>query len=291
MKLRLIWAALLSASAALFLLAGSATAHSKLDYVALGDSYAAAPGITAPVTENTPASCGQSSLNYPHLLAGWVAKLRFRVDLTDVSCTSAETKDMTQPQTIGNDVIPPQFDALSRDTDLVTVTIGGNDIEFVSIVVTCMASSNTGTPCQDLYVQGDVDLLRDRIDAVAPRIDAVLDGIRLRSPRARVVLTGYPDILPGDGTLCWPQMPYTASDVLYMYGVQNYFNAMLRREARRNGAGFGDSHRASVGRDACRTPEVRYVEPLQPVNPAFPVHPNAKGAEAMARATLVGLLY
>jgi lysophospholipase L1-like esterase len=291
MKLRITRAALLMAAAVLLLSATNAAAHPKLDYVALGDSYAAAPGVTAPLTDNTPPGCGQSSLNYPHVLASWGESLRLRINLTDVTCGGAVTANMTAPQTTAAGVNAPQFDALTRKTDAVSVTIGGNDIGFGSIVATCISPTNTGTPCQDLYVQGDTDVLRDRVDATAPKIDAVLDGIRLRSPKARVVLTGYPDILPGDGTSCWPQMPYTASDVAYMYGVEQYFNAMLRKQARRNGAGYGDSHRVSVGFDACKSPAVRHVEPLQPVNPAIPVHPNAKGEEAMARATLVGLLF
>lgn len=291
MKLRSTRAALLVAAAVFLMTASSAAANPKLDYVALGDSYAAAPGVTAPLTVSTPPGCGQSSLNYPHVLAGWGASLHLRVNLTDVTCGGAVTANMTDPQTTSAGVNAPQFDALSHKTDAVTVTIGGNDIGFGTIVASCISPTNTGTPCQDLYVQGSTDVLRDRIDAAATKINGVLDGIRLRSPHARVVVTGYPDILPGDGTSCWPQMPYTASDVSYMYGVEQYLNAMLRREARRNGAGYGDAHQASVGYDACKTPAVRFVEPLQPVNPAIPVHPNAKGEEAMAKATLVGLFF
>jgi lysophospholipase L1-like esterase len=291
MKLRFTRALLLTATAVLLLSATNAAAHPKIDYVALGDSYAAAPGVTAPLTVSTPPGCGQSSLNYPHVLAGWGESIHLSVNLTDVTCGGAVTANMTAPQTTSAGVNAPQFDALSRSTDAVSVTIGGNDIGFGSIVASCISPTNTGTPCQDLYVQGSTDVLRDRIDAAATKINGVLDGIRLRSPHARVVLTGYPDILPGDGTSCWPQMPYTASDVSYMYGVGQYLNAMLRDQARRNGAGYGDSHRVSVGFDACKTPAVRYVEPLQPVNPAIPVHPNAKGEEAMAKATLVGLFF
>jgi lysophospholipase L1-like esterase len=291
MKLSSLRGALLIATAALLFSAASATAHPKLDYVALGDSYAAAPGVTAPLTVSTPPGCGQSSLNYPHVLASWGASFHLTVNLTDVTCGGAVTANMTAPQTTAAGINAPQFDALSHKTDAVTLTIGGNDIGFGTIVATCISPTNTGTPCQDRYIVGGVDTLRARIDALAPTINNVLDGIKARSPHAGVVVVGYPDILPDDGTSCWPQMPYTASDVAYMNGVEKYLNSMLQGQARKNHADFADSYRASVGKDSCKSPEVRFVEPLQPVNPAIPVHPNASGEEAMAKATLLALLH
>jgi hypothetical protein len=149
----------------------------------------------------------------------------------------------------------------------------------------------TGQPCQYRYVTQAGDELRARIAATAPKVDAVLDGIKARSHHARIVVVGYPDILPPDSPGCWPQLPFTPSDTAYLDGIERALNAMLRSEARQHHAGYGDSYAISIGHDACTAPDVRWVEPLTPANPAAPAHPNAKGEQAMARAALLGLFF
>src|SRR5437870_5654892 len=71
------------------------------------------------------APCWRSNHNYPHEAADRLRVTTFR----DVTCSSATTENMTAPQ----DGVPPQFDALSRDTTLVTLTIGGNDTGLAGV--------------------------------------------------------------------------------------------------------------------------------------------------------------
>ncbi|MGH3865736.1 MAG: GDSL-type esterase/lipase family protein [Pseudonocardiaceae bacterium] len=106
-------------------------------YVALGDSYTAGPLI--PVQRTDPIGCERSTSNYPALLA---TALHIR-DYTDVSCSNVTTDNMTAPQEVLLGPNPAQFDALRSDTDLVTLTISGNDIEFADILVTCIGLSAT----------------------------------------------------------------------------------------------------------------------------------------------------
>src|SRR5206468_2940895 len=98
----------------------------------------------------TPAGCARSNHNYPSLMAGWLRFAKF----TDVSCGGAQTKDMTSPQKVQGGVNPPQLDALTKDTRVVTLMIGGNDIGFGEILQTCGslgASDPTGNPCEKHY--------------------------------------------------------------------------------------------------------------------------------------------
>src|SRR5690242_3722986 len=95
-----------------------------VNYVALGDSYAAGPLI--PAQNGSPAGCLRSDHNYPHLVAAADRAASF----TDVSCQGATTGNMTQPQGVGLGTNPPQLNALSAGTTLVTLQIGGNDIGF-----------------------------------------------------------------------------------------------------------------------------------------------------------------
>ncbi|HWE89857.1 MAG TPA: SGNH/GDSL hydrolase family protein [Pseudonocardiaceae bacterium] len=242
-------------------------------YVALGDSYAAGPLI--PDQVGTPADCLRSDHNYASDVAGALDVRTF----VDASCSGAVTADMTTAQ--GDD--PPQFNALTHDTSLVTITIGGNDIGFVSIVTTCAELSfadPTGNPCQQHYTAGGTDQLAAAISALAPKVAAVLSGIRTHARHATVVVVGYLRILPP--TIgCWPVMPISAGDVPYLTSVENELNAMLGAQARAAGDQFVNSG-APTGHDVCQLPGTKWVEGLTPTSPAAPVHPNASGMAAVA---------
>lgn len=248
-------------------------------YVALGDSYTAGPLIPLQLPDHP--GCLRSDRNYPHLIAAAVG-----YPLRDVSCSGAQTKDMTAAQDVSpGPPNPPQFDALDAGTRVVTVGIGGNDIGFTSIIQDCVSPTPFGHPCQDKYVVNGVDTLAVRIQQTAPRIAAVLAEIHRRSPLAAVYIVGYPAILPETGPGCWPTMPVAAADVPYLRSVEKNLNAMIKRQAKANRATYVDTYTPSIGADSCALPTVRGVEPLVPTNPAAPVHPNARGMVGMAAAT------
>jgi lysophospholipase L1-like esterase len=258
------------AASALFLVAGC------VPYVGLGDSYTAGPVI--PVQQTNPTGCLRSDHNYPHLVA---LSLSGSV-LNDVSCSGATTDNMTQSQSVQGGSNPPQFNALDPSIQAVSLTIGGNDIGFVSIAENCSSPVNSGTPCQNKYVINGDDTIADRIFATAPKVGAVLQGIRDRSPKAKVFVLGYLDILPDSGVGCYPQMPITDGDVPYMRDKEKQLNAMLAFMTAANNDIYVDTYAQSIGRDACQLPTVRWVEPVVPVNPAAPIHPNGAGMQASA---------
>src|SRR5687767_810852 len=101
-------------------------------YVAMGSSFAAGSGI-APSADVPANRCGRSADNYAHQLA---RKRRLR--LVDVSCGGATTAHVLGPW----GELPAQVDALTVDTDLVTVTIGGNDVRYIGrlIAESCKAA-------------------------------------------------------------------------------------------------------------------------------------------------------
>jgi lysophospholipase L1-like esterase len=241
------------------------------EYVSLGDSYTAGPLIPLQVP---PFGCLKSNNNYPNLTAR-----NLGLALTDASCSGAETEDMENPQGVSPDgPNPPQFDRLTASTQIVTLQIGGNDIGFSSIAEDCAsATSNAGTPCQDRYVHDGRDEISERIQATAPLVATVLQGIHARSPGARVLVVNYAAILPDEGPGCWPQMPITDGDVPYVRAKQKELNQMLADQAAANGAELIDWYTASIGHDACKPPVIRWVEPVVPVNAAAPVHPNLGG--------------
>nr|WP_189750632.1 SGNH/GDSL hydrolase family protein [Streptomyces tendae] len=274
-------AALLCASTALAAAGPAAVASTALearhrvDYVALGDSYASAPLVPTQVD----ATCRRSDHNYASVVAR-----RTRSALTDVSCAGATTADMTTDQ----GPVPAQFDALDRGTDLVTVTIGGNDIGFSTVLGTCVqltSSAPAGAPCKDHYAGAGADLITDSIARTAPKIAQVLRGIHHRSPHARVVVVGYPDLFPEDGVGCTSaEVPLAAGDFSYLRDKEKELNTMLARQARRGGAEYVNTYSPTVGHDLCRPLAERWIETFAPETPAAPVHPNAAGERAMAGA-------
>ena len=263
---------------AAFAAPAGASAAAAQEYVALGDSFTAGPLIPLQIE---PFGCLKSNNNYAHLAARAEG-----IALRDPSCSGAETEDMTQPQGVTPGPNPPQFDSLGAATTDVTLQIGGNDIGFSSIAEDCTSSSPEGHPCQDRYVQNGHDEISARIAETAPKVAAVLQGIRERAPAARVSVVNYAAIFPETGDGCWPQMPVAREDVPYLRAKQQELNAMLAEQAAAAGAGLIDWYSASIGHDACQLPVIRWVEPVVPVNAAAPLHPNLGGM--MGAAELVG---
>jgi len=249
------------------------------NYVALGDSYAAGPIIPL---QQQPWGCLKSDHNYAHLAAPTIG-----MTLRDPTCSGAETGDMTQTQGVTPGPNPPQFNSLDANTKVVSITIGGNDIGFSSIAQDCWSPTPTGsTPCQDKYVVNGDDTLADRINATAPKVLAVLQGIHTRAPSARVFVVGYPAIFPEQdpAVTCWPQLPVSWDDVPYLRDTEKRLNQMLVDQAAADGDVYVDSYAASIGHDACQPPVIRWVEPAIPASPAAPVHPNLFGMQGMANA-------
>jgi hypothetical protein len=114
----------------------------------------------------------------------------------------------------------------------------------------------------------------------------VLQGIHKRSPDARVAIVGYPDVLPIDGSNCYPTVPLSPDDVTYIDGLIRKINAMIAAEAAKNDAEFIDTYDDSIGHDVCKLPPTRWFEGLVPTEPAFPLHPNAKGEASMGRSAI-----
>ncbi|GAA0956982.1 SGNH/GDSL hydrolase family protein [Actinocorallia libanotica] len=262
--------AALALTAALQAPAEADTAFQK--YVALGDSYASGPGIPTQVVPG----CERSDHNYAHVLAEALEPAEF----TDATCGGATTAALTTSQKEG---VPPQLDAVTADTDLVTLTIGGNDVGFVDIFTSCALLTFGewwSNPCQKRYTAGGTDQMEAKIAATAPKIDSAIRAIRARAPQAEIVVTGYLRIVPDSGG-CWPALPFAPGDVPWLAAKQRSLNQMIKSRAEANGAVGVDPFQASTGHDACKSAAVRWTEPSLG-SATSPAHPNANGMAAVA---------
>ncbi len=239
-------------------------------YVALGDSFTAAPYV--PLTDIA-YGCFRSTNNYPHLVA---EDLRIG-DLHDNSCTGASTDDMLRRQVTARGMsVPPQFRGLSKYTDLVTIGLGFNDSHLYARMNTVCRHSERVCPLAD-----ERDTLRSIVDRVQPALVSVLDEVKERAPHARVLLVTYPRLLPERGSC--PALPrFRPQDRATYRDVQLRLRAKMRAAADDAHVEFVDFYRESIGHDICaRHPWVQGRVGSRYHGAAL--HPLAAGQRALAR--------
>ncbi|MFG3246645.1 SGNH/GDSL hydrolase family protein [Streptomyces sp. NPDC048187] len=248
-------------------------------YAALGDSFSSGLGIPA----QTDTTCGRSDHNYPTLLAAAIGAAA----VSDVTCAGATTQHVTGAQ--GD--ISPQIDAVHADTAVVTLGIGGNDLDLAGTIERCVLLaylSPNGAPCKTSYSLGGTDEIGSRINATAPKVAADLQAIRAKAPQARILLVGYPALVPDDGSACRSTVPLAAGDFPWLRDKTRQLNSVLARQAAANGATFVDTYTPSVGHDACKPAGVRWIEPTDTAAAAG-FHPNAAAHRSTA-AKITALL-
>ena len=264
-------------------------------YAHLGDSFAAGSGID-PTVPDSPAMCLRSQLNFGQLIARGLhdgtiaARSRLRglgaAEFADVSCGAATTADLTVAQYFG---VAPQADVLGPSTELVTLLIGGNDGRlFADAVKACSAVAETdvdGDPCR----RSSGARFDDEVaTTIAPALVDAVALVKRRAPNARLLVVGYPRILPARGG-CYPVMRIAAGDVAYLDDLQVRLNRAIAAAATTGGATYVDTWSASAGRDACAPPDRRWVEPMVGARTRTTVHPNAAGQRGIADAVAAAL--
>ncbi|WNV88106.1 SGNH/GDSL hydrolase family protein [Umezawaea sp. Da 62-37] len=250
----------------------SAAASAPLRYAALGDSSASGPLIPNQIDQR----CLRSDRNWPHVLAG-----RLGAALVDVTCSGARTADLAGRQ---SGVVPPQFDALRGDTELVTIAIAANDIAMYEAFTECATPAPPPVPagptCRQKSAVGGVDKYTSRTAATAPKVGAALEEVHRRSPNARVVVVGYLTYWRAGG--CYPTDPYLPADADYMQSRLDQLGVMLAQQAKAHNASFVDIRRPSADRGLCEVPARRWLEGGAPASTTYPYHPNAAGMAAAA---------
>jgi lysophospholipase L1-like esterase len=245
-------------------------------YVSLGSSFAAGPGIKPQLDK----AAGRSARNYARLVAE-----ALELDLVDVTYSGATTANiLSEPQ----DEAPPQIDAVGPETDLVTVTVGGNDLDYIGTFIRGSLMNTLARPVGLIAkrlgnrIRARVSYLKDEseYDAAADSLTEIVTRIRESAPRSRMLLVDYltvagPATRPRlDVPLNEEQLP---SVVLMAEGLAGAF----AKAAERTGAELITASSASldhaVGSPEPWTTGFRFG-PLGGV----PYHPNEAGMRAVA---------
>ena len=200
-----------------------AEAASTVHYVALGDSYSSGVGAGG-----TSGSCGQSPNAFPKLwaVANSVASFTF------AACSGART----------GDVISTQLSSLSGATTLVSITIGGNDAGFSSVMETCVLKSTSS--CESAVAAGE----KYATGTLPGQLDSVLADIRAHAPNAKVIVLDYPDFYDLSAWLC---IGLSRADHQALDAGINVLDGVIAAAAARAGDTFADVRAAFSGHELC----------------------------------------
>jgi len=240
-----------SAAIAAGTLAAAPPAHAAVpSYVALGDSYSSGVGTRTYLADGT--SCQRSVYAFPSLIAA--AKgyaLNFR------ACSGAKVSDVTSNQ----------LSALSASTAYVTISVGGNDAGFTSVITTC------AEPAWLSDCSGAVRKAQGYITNTLPgSLSTLYASIRAKAPNAKVVVVGYPRLFNGEdcNALTW----FSPSDETQLNATADLMNKTLAAAASARGFAFANPTSAFIGHAVCGNPE--WLNGLSnPVSESY--HPNRTG--------------
>jgi lysophospholipase L1-like esterase len=236
----------------------SASPREPVVYDALGDSYASGYGV--PPYDGP---CGRSRSAYAVQLDG-----RMKLDLDDfVACAGATTTSLVSGGQLG---------ALDGDTDLVTLTVGGNDIGWSSAVTACLGG--TDAQCAGA-LRAAVGKITDDLPAL---LDTVYAEVAARAPHAHVFVTGYPRLFsPEYGAFLFA----SPAEQQAMNDGADVLDAVLARAAAAHGFQFVDVAKRFDGHGV-NSPETWLRGPFEP----GPFHPDEDGYEAYTAAVTAAIV-
>lgn len=241
-------------------------------YVALGSSFASGPGIP-PRAPGSVRAAGRSARNYPRRVAE-AAGLR----LTDVTSSGAVCAHILRERQYGQ---PPQLAAVSPETDLVTVTIGGNDVGLTAFLI----ARRMPSPVRLLPAArrlADEAVTTRALGVVEQRLVEVFAAVRERAPRARLLVVNYPSVLG-------PARPGEAGTERHYRFLAEGLAEFTAAAAARTGAFLVDARTPSLahppGSAAAWTSDFFVPVPGRPMA-GTPCHPTAAGMAGVAGLVL-----
>jgi lysophospholipase L1-like esterase len=242
---------------------GEAAVAPGSQYVAMGSSYAAGYGIQP--QEPDSGSCGRSLVDYPHLVAS-----KLHLDLDDVSCGGAVTANaLDTPQGSA----PPQIDAVTSKTRLVTMTIGGNDVNYVGTAIECgQRNSNcvaTANPAAT-----------DAAFAALPQsLTQLIQAVRAKAPSVIIVLVTYVRLVPP--TAC-PALHYTPAGTQLVASIGSRLQQVFLTVAKEDHVRLVDPYAIGAAHGPCAEGANKWVAGRVATN-GFEYHPTEAGHQEMAR--------
>jgi lysophospholipase L1-like esterase len=250
-RIGIVLATACMAAAPVLAMSVSAAAASTVRYVALGDSYSSGLGAGDLIAFS--GSCDRSTNAYPAL---W-ARANQPASYVSVACAGATTSD----------VLRSQVQALSSSTTLVSITIGGNDVGFSSVMETCVLNSTSSC------VQA-IGVAEAEVSSQLPaELDRVLAAITARAPGARVVVLGYPHLY--DLAFSSGCIGLSSTDRTDLNRAADLLDGQIQQAAARHRDVFADVRSAFAGREICDPG--RWLHAVDFLDLSESYHPTAAG--------------
>jgi lysophospholipase L1-like esterase len=248
-RLALIAATACAAAVPLVLVATPASAQTAVNYVALGDSYSSGVGAGS----YSGGSCERSSNAYPQL---W-ANAHAGTTLSFVACSGATTSD----------VVSSQLSALSSATNLVSITIGGNDVGFSNVMITCVLESTSS--CVSAVDQAENEANTELPGA----LNTLFSDISADAPNATVVVLGYPAFYDlSKSSSCIGLSTTDRTDLNQGAGV---LDTVLQTAAAQHGFTYADIRPAFSGHQICDSNS--WINSVDWFDLGSSYHPTASG--------------
>jgi lysophospholipase L1-like esterase len=233
--------------------APAASTAAAVNYVALGDSYSS--GVGAGDYISSSGSCDRSTLAYPEQWADANSPASF----VSVACSGATTAD----------VLDSQVSALSASTTLVSITIGGNDAGFSSVMETCVLAPTSS--CLNAVTAAEA-FIANQLPA---RLDTTLQTIRADAPSATVVVLGYPDLY--DLSKSGSCIGLSTADRTALNQGANALDGALQAAALANQDTFADVRGQFAGHEICDSGSWLHAVDIFAVGSSY--HPTAAGQD------------
>lgn len=226
-----------------------AQAAEELQYVALGDSYAS--GVGAGNYDPAGGDCKRSAYNYPSLLQSTHSEYT----LKDVSCSGATIADVRNNQ----------LSAVNSGTDVVTLTVGGNDAQFSTVAADCLLK--TDSYCKSSTGMASYYATHQMVTELA----GLYKDIKDRAPQAEIIVLGYPRALSSTGTC--PLIDLSADKRTYMNGFADALAEGTQAAAAEQSVTYVDVRDAFQDHGACGSDP--WINDLTNLSEVF--HPTSVG--------------
>jgi lysophospholipase L1-like esterase len=252
MRQRALVAALTAVAATTATIAFTATSAqaSGVNYAALGDSYSSGLGAG---NYGSSGSCDRSSNAYGQLWANQngVASFDF------AACSGATTAD----------VVNTQAPTLSASTNLVSITIGGNDVGFASVLETCVLESTSSCVSAVNTAESEANT------SLPGELDNALNAIASHAPNARVVVLDYPELYDlSKSTFC---IGLSTTDRTVLNQAADLLDSQIKAAAARHGDVFADVRSTFSGHELCD--DAGWLHSVDWFNLGDSYHPTATG--------------
>ncbi|KPC78734.1 MULTISPECIES: SGNH/GDSL hydrolase family protein [Streptomyces] len=222
----------------------------SVDYVALGDSYSS--GVGAGSYDSASGNCKRSTRAFPAL---WKAANN-PASFAFTACSGARTGDVTAGQ----------LGPLNSATDLVSISIGGNDAGFADVMTTCVLQS-------EATCLSRIATARAYVDSTLPgKLDSVYTAISAKAPAAHVVVLGYPRFYKIGGN-CVAGL--SENERTAINGAADYLNAATAKRAADHGFTWGDVTSTFTGHEICSGSA--WLHSVNWLNIGESYHPTAAG--------------